>query len=103
MITEIVKFSIPEGMSHKEVVAGFESTAGAWKENPDLIRKNYLVDVASRTAGGVYLWKSKTDALKWHGEEFKARVKAKYDSEPRFEYFETPVVVDNVADSIVKG
>jgi hypothetical protein len=26
MITEIVKFSIPEGMSHKEVVAGFEST-----------------------------------------------------------------------------
>jgi hypothetical protein len=103
MITEIVKFSIPEDMSHEDVVAGFESTAITWKENPDLIRKNYLVDVESRTAGGVYLWKSKADAQKWHGEEFKARVKAKYGSEPRFEYFETPVVVDNVVDAVVKG
>lgn len=103
MITEIVKFSIPEDMSHEDVVAGFESTAITWKENPDLIRKNYLVDIESRTAGGVYLWNSKADAQKWHGEEFKTRVKAKYGSEPRFEYFETPVVVDNVADAVVKG
>ena len=103
MITEIVKFSIPEGMSREDVVAGFEATADTWKANPDLIRKNYLVDVESRTAGGVYLWKSKVDAQKWHGNEFKARVKAKYGNEPRFEYFDTPVVVDNVADAIVKG
>jgi len=103
VITEIVRFSVPEGMSREEIVAGFEATAGAWKENPDLIRKNYLIDVESRTAGGVYLWNSKADAQKWHGAEFKQRVKSKYGSEPRFEYFQTPLVVDNVADEIVKS
>ena len=101
MITEIVRFPIPEGVSREEVVAGFEATAGGWKENPDLIRKNYLVDIEARTAGGVYLWRSRADAEKWHGDDFKTRIKAKYGAEPRFEYFETPVVVDNVADAIV--
>ena len=62
MITEIVKFSIPEDMLLEDVVAGFESTAITWRENPDLIRKNYLVDVESRTAGGVYLWESREAA-----------------------------------------
>ena len=102
MITEIVTFSLPEGMSREDVVAGFEATAGAWKDNPDLIRKNYLVDVENRVAGGVYLWNRRADAEKWHGEEFRQRIKAKYGSEPRSEFFETPVVVDNVADAIVK-
>jgi hypothetical protein len=54
MITEIVTFSIPEGMTREEVISGFEGNAGNWKANPDLIRKNYLVDIDSRTAGGVY-------------------------------------------------
>ena len=40
MITEIVKFAIPEGMSGEDVIAGFEATADSWKANPDLIRKN---------------------------------------------------------------
>jgi hypothetical protein len=101
MITEIVKFKLPEGLTREEVVAGFEATAGRWKDNPDLIRKNYLVDLESRTGGGVYLWKTRADAEKWHGEEFRQRIKAKYGSEPKSEFFETPVVVDNVADEIV--
>jgi hypothetical protein len=101
MITEIVKFKLPEGLTREEVVAGFEATAGRWKDNPDLIRKNYLVDLESRTGGGVYLWNTRADAEKWHGEEFRQRIKAKYGSEPKSEFFETPVVVDNVADEIV--
>jgi len=103
MITEIVTFSLPEGLSREELVAGFEATAGIWKENPDLIRKNYLVDMENRTGGGVYLWNSRADAQKWHGDEFRTRVKAKYGSEPRSQFFDTPVVVDNVSDEIVKA
>ena len=44
MITEIVTFKLPDGMTHEDVVANFEKTAPNWKANPDLIRKNYLVD-----------------------------------------------------------
>ena len=103
MITEIVTFSIPDGMSREEVIASFEGNAGNWKANPDLIRKNYLVDIDSRTAGGVYLWNSRADGERWHGEEFRQRILSKFGNEPRSQYFETPIVVDNVADEIVKA
>lgn len=53
MITEIVKFKLPNGMTHADVVANFEKTAPNWHANPDLIRKNYLVDAENGVAGGV--------------------------------------------------
>ena len=55
MITEIVTFKLPEGMTHDDDVANFEKSAPNWRANPDLIRKNYLVDVQNGIAGGVYL------------------------------------------------
>jgi hypothetical protein len=103
MISEIVTFKLPDGMTYDDVVANFEKTAPNWRANPDLIRKNYLVDAHKGIAGGVYLWKDRADAEKWHGEAFRQKVKEIYGSEPEIRYFETPFVVDNVAGSIVKG
>ena len=103
MITEIVTFTLPEGMTAEEAAVRFESSAPTWKANPDLIRKNYLLDAANRIGGGVYLWKERAHAEKWHGPEFRQRIKEIYGSEPRSQFFETPVVVDNVAGEIVKG
>jgi hypothetical protein len=101
VITEIVTFSIPEGMSREDAVEAFEASAPGWSANPDLIRKNYLLDVEAGVAGGVYLWRSRADAQRWHGAEFRERIKARYGSEPTSVFFETPVVVDNVAGAIV--
>jgi hypothetical protein len=52
MIAEIVTFKLPDGMTHDDVVANFEKTAPSWQANPDLIRKNYLVDASSGVAAG---------------------------------------------------
>jgi len=103
MITEIVMFTLPDGMTHEDVVANCERTATSWRANPDLIRKNYLVDVRNRIAGGVYLWKEKAHAEKWHGEEFRKMIKEMYGSEPKSQFFDTPIVVHNAAGAIVKG
>jgi Putative mono-oxygenase ydhR len=103
MITEIVTFKLPDGMTQEEAAAKFEQTAPRWRANPDLIRKNYLVNAKSGVGGGVYLWKDKAHAEKWHGEEFRKRVKETYGSEPTIQFFDTPVVVDNLAGEIVKG
>jgi hypothetical protein len=103
MITEIVTFRLPKGMTRDDVVANFEKTAPNWRANPDLIRKNYLVDASQGVAGGVYLWKERAAAEKWHGEAFRAKVKEIYGSEPEIRFFETPIVVDNVAGAIVTG
>lgn len=58
MITEIITFSIPDGMTREEVVANYRRSAPSWRANPDLIRKNYLYDAESRRASGVYLWRT---------------------------------------------
>jgi len=91
MITEIVTFKLPDGSVREDVFANFEKTAAIWGDNPDLIRKNYLYDAQAGVAGGVYLWKEKAHAQKWHGAEF-----------PSSQFYETPIVVDNLTGVIVK-
>lgn len=103
MITEIVTFKLPAGMTRDDVIANYERTAPTWAENPDLIRKNYLFDAEKGIAGGVYLWREKAHAEKWHGADFRKKVKELYGAEPRSEFFETPIVVDNKAGEIAKG
>lgn len=102
MITEIVTFKLPEGSTREEVFSNYEKTAPTWGENPDLIRKNYIFDAEKSVAGGVYLWKERAHAEKWHGQEFRQKVKEIYGAEPESQFFETPIVVDNVAGEIVK-
>lgn len=100
MITEIVTFKLPQGMTREQLVANFRQTAPKWRENPDLIRKNYLYDPANGLGGGVYLWRSINDAKRWHGDAFRKKVNEIYGSNPTITYFETPIVVDNAANKI---
>jgi hypothetical protein len=100
MITEIVTFKLPEGMTRDQLVANFRQTAPKWHENPDLIRKNYLYESANGLGGGVYLWKNMDDAKRWHNDAFRKKVLEVYGSEPTITYFETPIVVDNAAGKI---
>ena len=58
MITEIVLFRLPEGMSREDAIAKYRLSVPAWQANPDLIRKAYLFDETSRRGGGVYHWKT---------------------------------------------
>lgn len=101
MITEIVTFRLPEGATREEVFSNYEKTVSTWRDNPDLIRKNYIFDAESGVAGGVYLWKRRADAEKWHGEAFRKKVREIYGAEPKSQFFETPIVVDNAASEIV--
>ncbi len=100
MLTEIVTFKLPQGMTREQLVANFRQTAPKWRENPDLIRKNYLYDQTNELGGGVYLWKSIADAKRWHNDAFRQKVIEVYGSEPTITYFETPIVVDNLAGKI---
>ena len=81
-------------------MAKYRQTAPAWSKNEDLIHKFYFFDEAKSLGGGVYIWKTKEAALRWHGEEYRSRIKALYGSEPRMTYHDTLVVVDNIAQQI---
>jgi hypothetical protein len=95
MITEIVTFEVPKDMSQDRVFALFEESAEIWRAYPQLHRKNYLFDPDSGIAGGVYTWDSIADAKVAHGEAFLARVAETFGSVPTFQYFETPIVIQN--------
>jgi hypothetical protein len=88
MITEIVLFKLPAGMTREEYFRRARENAPTWAANPALVRKNYLYDAEGGYGGGAYLWPSIADAQQWHGAAFT--------------YYETPVVVDNRARDIIE-
>jgi hypothetical protein len=102
MITEFVTFALPRDMTREQLVENYKQTALKWRQNSDLIRKNYLFDQASGLGGGVYLWKTMAAAKRWHDESWRNKVVELYGSEPTIRYFETPIVVDNVAQQTVE-
>src|ERR687895_2152308 len=66
MITEVVTFKLPTGMTREQLISNYRQTAPKWRENPDLVRKNYLYDGTNGLGGGVYLWKDIAAGKKWH-------------------------------------
>jgi hypothetical protein len=96
MITEIVQFDLPAGMTRADVLAKYRQTAPGWAGNADLLRKYYFFDAARSLGGGVYVWKNREAALRAHGEGYRARIRALYGSEPRMNFFDTLVLVDNL-------
>lgn len=101
MITEYVLFSLPEGISRDEVVAAMREVAPRWRSEADLIRKTFVYDAAAHQTGAFYLWKNLASAQAAHGEAWRQSVRAKYGSEPRIVYFETPLVVDNALGRVI--
>lgn len=103
MITELVLFNVPAGITRPQVVAGMRSSVDAWRANPELIRKNYLYDAAAGQAGGAYLWPSVEAAQRGHDAAWRARIREMYGSDPVIRYFETPFVVDNAQDALIEA
>ena len=103
MITEIVTFHLPGDMSREDAIAKFRLSAPIWQATSDLIRKAYLFDAASRRGGGVYLWKNIEAAKLAHGTDFREQIRSTFGADPEFEYFETPILVDNVSQQIIEG
>ncbi|WP_218243622.1 YdhR family protein [Comamonas fluminis] len=103
MITTITTFNLPEAISLDEARAIFESTAPKYQTFPGLVRKQYMLTEDGKTVGGVYLWKNRADAEALYTEAWREFVRGKYQTEPSVTYFNTPVIVDNVAGVIQRS
>ncbi len=101
MITVIAEFKLPQPITSREAQAIFLSTAPKYQGMPGLLRKYYFLTLDGSKAGGVYLWQSREDADTLYTEEWKAFVRGKYGSDPVLTYLDTPVVVDNVLNTII--
>jgi len=101
MITEIVSWRLPQTMSREDTVAKYRLSVPTWQSNPDLLHKAFLFDAATRSAGGVYLWKNIEAAKRAHGPAFQERIRSVFGADPEFQYFETPIVIDNAAKKVI--
>ena len=95
MIVEIVNFPIPDNMSDADIQERFEATAPVWKANPDLMHKSYLHDKDRKIGGGVYLWKHREAATAAHDAAWIERITGVFGA-PTFQYFDSPVQVNNL-------
>jgi Putative mono-oxygenase ydhR len=102
MITALTTFKLPQPVTREKAREIFSSTAPNYTEVQGLIRKYYLLSEDGGTAGGVYLWRSRNDAEKLYTDDWKRFIAEKYGAQPSVQYFETPVIVDNLVGEILK-
>jgi hypothetical protein len=100
MIVAIVTFKLPRAWSVEEASNVFRTTAPKYLNKPGLIRKHYFVSENGDRAGGIYLWRSRSDADACYTAEWKAMVTEKYGVPPDIAYMTAPVTVDNEKQAI---
>lgn len=103
MITEFVLFPLPNGISREKVIEGMREVAPKWRANGELIRKTFVYDAETGTAGAFYLWKNRAAAEAAHDAAWRESVRERYGGEPEIRYFDTPMVVDNVLGETIEA
>ena len=101
MITSITRFPLPAGVPLETIKNGFREVAPHFKQPPGLLRKYFLISEDGKFGGGVYLWKSMEQARTFCEGVLIPTIKEKFKIEPSIEYFEVPVVVDNLTAEII--
>ena len=95
MITAIVNFALPEGMTPDKAREMFEASAPRYETIPGLVRKYYLCDADARVGGGVYLWENRESADALDEGGWRETIRERFGSDPEISWFDTPVIVDN--------
>ena len=101
MITTIVQFQLPSPITLAEATRRFESSAPKYQNIPGLIRKYYIRSEDGRVAGGIYLWETRAAAERVYSGEWRERVATLYGAKPVIAWFDSPVVVDNLAGGAI--
>lgn len=101
MITVFTTFTLPKPITREEARSIFLITAPEYQGVQGLFQKTYVLYPDGVTIGGVYLWNSRREAEAMYTDSWRAFVREKYGVDPTVTYFESPVVVDNVAQKVL--
>ena len=101
MTTSITRFQLPSGIPTEKVKNGFLEVAPKFKHPTGLLRKYFLISEDGKTGGGVYLWNSMEEARTFTEGVLRKMIRDKFQVEPSIEYYEAPVIVDNVTSEII--
>jgi len=100
MLIVKVTFKIPKGLDLATLKGKFEETAPMYRGTKGLIRKNYICDLDKSIGGGIYCFDNRENADAWFDDDRIEWLTNRF-SKPDIEYFENPVIVDNVIEEII--
>lgn len=100
MITAVVTAKYPKGLTREVYLERTKAIAGRFQNIPGLIRKQFLFDEKTGTAGGVYLWESREQAETCYKGVWRENFVKSMGTEPNIAFFESLVVVDNAVHEI---
>lgn len=95
-----VRVNVAEPVSLDIASDRAHSGADFYAEVPGLLAKHYLRSGDGHQVGGIYLWESKEVGEAFFAGEWRDRIAALNGSEPQIDWFEAPVVIDNVHGEI---
>ena len=95
MTTVVTRFALPPNAAAEEIRTAFAEAAPHFRNVPGLVRKQFLLSLDTRTAGGVYLWDDESAARTFMSERVAPMIRARFRVEPIIEFFESPVIVEN--------
>ncbi|MBC8334308.1 MAG: YdhR family protein [Anaerolineales bacterium] len=101
MITALVQIKLSTLVSLEKATGLFADAAPNYRATPGLVRKYFLLSEDGSTVGGVYLWESRKEAEQLYSANWRQAITDKYGTEPSVTYFASPVIVDNLAESII--
>ena len=99
MIIVIVKFKISPDVTESALKEKFIESSEMYRTTPGLIRKNYLSGLKNNIAGGVYCFDTIENARNWFDDNRIEWLTQKY-SKPEINFYDNPVVVDNISNEI---
>lgn len=100
MITAFVTVKLPRDLTREKWLENITKIAARFQGVPGLVRKNFLFNRDTGLGGGVYTWESREIAEKFYAGQWRENMLKMFGVEPRIEYFESPVIVDNVSGKI---
>ncbi len=101
MIIVTTSFKLSRPITREQARTIFLNTSSTYQGVPGLLRKHYVLAEDGSAAGGVYFWESKAQAQAMYTDAWRAFVREKYGTEAVVTYFDSPVVVDNVAGQVL--
>jgi hypothetical protein len=81
-------------LNREQLLTRFEQSAPSYKSLKGLAQKSYWFDDSAGTAGGFYLFESKSSAQEFlDSEQWRVRIPAVWGADPEFDLLEVPLVV----------
>ncbi len=95
MITEIVSFDTPAGITREQMLEDAAGTIDRWSDYPGLVRKMFVWDAERGRGMGIYLWEALKHAEQGHDAAWLDRAEAHWGNRPVIERYDCFMILEN--------